>query len=247
MASQQRGTWSLAQLQRAVRDVLVYHKSVRSVSKTHAIPRQTLHRHLLKCKAGLGVEKTIGRKPVLSEAQEDQLVDLILRMQSNLFGLTRNDTRRLAFSFCEQNNIEHPFNSENGMAGKDWFSGFMLRHPNLSMRVPEPVSIQRAMGFNRTKVTRFMDVLETLLFSDTIRVIPPEDIYNADESGISVCQDPSRIIAKKGTKASILRSAEKGRTVTVLLCVNAVGNYIPPLMIFPRARLKPGKMTGLLR
>ena len=83
---------------------------------------------------------------------------------------------------------------------------------DLSLWVPEAVSIQRAMEFNRTKVNQFMDILENLLFNDNLRIVPAENICNAYESGISVCQDPSKIFTKKGTKAGILKSAVKGQS-----------------------------------
>lgn len=35
-----------------------------------------------------------------------------------------------------------------------------------------------------------------------------------------------------------LSSAERGQTVTVEICFNAAGTYMPPLMIFPRQRMK---------
>lgn len=33
------------------------------------------------------------------------------------------------------------------MAGRDWYDGFMKRHPFLSLRTPEQTSINRAKGF----------------------------------------------------------------------------------------------------
>jgi hypothetical protein len=239
-----RAVWSLASMQRAVRDVMIYKRTERSAALQNEVPRQTLRRHIAKCKEGFGVAKELGRKPVLSEEQEERLVETILGMQDKLFGLSRNDVRKMVFDFCEQNGIKHPFNVQAGIAGKDWFSAFLRRHSNLSLRVPEAVSIQRAMGFNRTKVNQFYDLLENQLFAnDGARIIPAQNIYNADETGITICQTPGKIVARKGKKdVGILRSAERGKNITVLMCTNAAGTYVPPLIIFPRVNLKKGKI-----
>lgn len=41
----------------------------------------------------------------------------------------------------------------------------------------------------------------------------------------------------KGRKqVGVLTSAERGNTVTVEVCYNAAGSYMPPLFVFPRQR-----------
>jgi len=66
-----------------------------------------------------------------------------------------------------------------------------------------------------------------------------EFIFNVDETGLTVNQKPRKIIATKGkTGVSTIQSTEKGKTITAICCVSAVGVYCPPLLIFPRARFK---------
>jgi len=58
----------------------------------------------------------------------------------------------------------------------------LTRHPELSVRQSEAVSIQRAIGFNKPKVDKFYNVLKGVLFSDTgDRLVLPCNIYNTDE------------------------------------------------------------------
>lgn len=132
------------------------------------------------------------------------------------------------------------------MAGRYWLEGFLARHQELSVRQAESVSIQRAIGFNKTKVDKYFSILKSLLFGESgDRLIPPENIFNVDESGFTVCQTPSKVIAAKG-KHSIgqLSSAEKGKTVTAVCCASATGVFIPPMLIFPRARVNPSLLNG---
>ena len=63
-------------------------------------------------------------------------------------------------------------------------------------------------------------------------------LYNLDETGISVVHKPGRVITELGRKKlRSITSGERGKTFTVLTCVNAAGQSIPPMMIFPRKRL----------
>ncbi|XP_030745132.1 uncharacterized protein LOC115874168 [Sitophilus oryzae] len=41
-------------------------------------------------------------------------------------------------------------------------------------------------------------------------------------------------------------SAERGKTDTVVACVNAFGSFIPPVLIYKRARLNPHLLTGAI-
>jgi hypothetical protein len=117
---------------------------------------------------------------------------------------------------------------------KQFYYEFMRRHPELSLRTSESTSLQRAVGFNRPQVDRFFDKLEELQKKHSF---PPGRIFNADETGVSaVHENVLKVLSVKGKKqVGKLTSGERGRNVTVLLCINAAGDhFIPPLFVFPR-------------
>ncbi|XP_031334629.1 uncharacterized protein LOC116164573 [Photinus pyralis] len=72
-------------------------------------------------------------------------------------------------------------------------------------------------------------------------------IYNCDETGITVIpKQHSRIIANRGQRqVGVLTSAERGNTVTAEICCSAAGNYMPPLLIFPRKKKQQEFELGL--
>jgi len=144
------------------------------------------------------------------------------------YGLTQKNLRKLAYQVASVNNIATRFNSKNEIAGKDWLYGFLKRHPELAVRVPEPTSLSRASGFNREQVTRFFNVLDEIMANNDI---PPSRIFNMDESGISVVQNH-------------VSKAERGQNVTVICCMSASGHYVPPGIIFPRIRMKEELKNG---
>lgn len=139
--------------------------------------------------------------------------------------------------FCTENSTSVPEQwVQRGLAGKDWFTNFMHRHPSLSVRTPEATSYARAINFNKVNVGKFFDNLGSLLEKHKFQA---SEIYNVDETGVTTVQRPSKIVAVKGTKqVGALTSGERGTLVTVCTAVNAVGNTVPPLFIFPRKKFQ---------
>lgn len=167
---------------------------------------------------------------------EKELVSHIKLLESRLFGLTTKEVRELAFSFAVKNNLEHRFNCETQMAGKEWLRGFRKRNPEITLRQPEPTSAARAMAFNKQQVENFFEKLDSVIQENSIQ---PHRIFNMDESGLSTVQKPPRVMAAKGRKqVGSITSAERGQHVTSVCCMNAIGNFIPPCLIFPRKNRK---------
>ena len=177
----------------------------------------------------------VGPRTVLERGVETGLAEYALNVSRLYYGMTPRDLRQLAFQFCVANTIEVPdIWKENESAGCDWLSGFLRRNPNLSIRTPEATSLARATAFNRHSVAQFFSNLRTVMRRCEF---PPEAIYNMDETGVTTVQRPTKIVAEKGVKQiGKMTSGERGELVTVACAVNAIGNAIPPMMIFPRVR-----------
>ena len=125
---------------------------------------------------------------------------------------------------------------ENEKAGEVWLKLFMQRYPTLSIRLPQPTSIARATSFNKTNVAAFFANYTGVLNKHNFDA---KDIWNVDETGITTVQKTDRIIARQGEKqVSAMTSMERGRLVTLAFAGNAIGNYIPPMFIFPLKRYK---------
>ena len=62
-----------------------------------------------------------------------------------------------------------------------------------------------------------------------------------DESGLTSVQKPGKVTSVKGKKqVGGLLSGERGQTTTIVCCMSAAGQYLPPMMIFRRMRMTPG-------
>lgn len=151
----------------------------------------------------------------------------------------------LAYQFAEKLELKHNFDHENEMAGAAWFKSFIERNPELSIRQAEGLSVARAKGLSREEVNNFYDLLIKVLTENDL-LDKPERLYNMDESGIQLNNKPGKVIAKKGAKVvNSVTSAEKGETMTIVGCCNAIGNFLPPVLIIKGVNKKPEFEDGL--
>ena len=67
-----------------------------------------------------------------------------------------------------------------------------------------------------------------------------------DETNLSTVQDGQRkIIGRHGKKPiGALTSQERGENTTCMVCYSAAGNFIPPMVINKRKRMKPELTNG---
>ena len=67
----------------------------------------------------------------------------------------------------------------------------------------------------------------------------PNDIWNVDETGVSTVQKPNKVVALKGVKqVGSITSSERGQMIMICSAGNATGNFVPPMLLFPRKKFK---------
>ena len=221
-------------------------KGLREAARLYNVPIESLRRRVngsvdLFCKPG--------PPTILTAEEETALEEYILTMAEMGFGLTRDDIMCLAFSIIEKSGRRNPF--QNGKAGRGWFDAFCTRHPRLVLRSPQALSYCRAISTNQFIIDDFFSKLGAL-FARLNLLTKPMQIYNADETGVSIVHKPGKIVTEVGQRTVwSLTSAEKGRNHTLMTCVSASGVALPPMMIYPRKRavpdtLKEGGVPGTL-
>lgn len=224
--------------------------TIRSVSKKWNITKSTLHNYIKKQRnnpesniSDVITPPNYAVHKIFNESEEYNLVQHLEKAAYLHFGLTKHRTRKLAYDYSKILNKKIPPSWEiNKLAGKEWLIQFRKRWPNLSLRKPEPTSLARASSFNKTNVQNFFnnytDVMARYKFT-------PDKIYNLDETSNFTVHKPSKVLAPKNIKQlGSLTSAERGINITMVACVNAIGNSIPPLFIFPRVNFKDHMLHG---
>lgn len=229
-----RANWTTEQLQAAINSLKSGNLSQREAAHRFNIPRRTLRNHL---KSGV-LNKKLGRSSLLSFEQEKQFSERIVRLCDIGMPLTPLLIRRSAYRFCVENNIEHPFNNTKGVAGKDWLYGFLKRDPHLSRRKAQLMNPARAQKLNKFIVEDHFTKL-TKIFDEMNLHQNPQNLFNMDEKGCRLTiHHQQQVIGQKGTKRVHLVAPEHAENVTIAGCCNALGNHIPPMVIFKGKRLK---------
>ncbi|CAH1964577.1 unnamed protein product [Acanthoscelides obtectus] len=200
--------------------------------RRYNIPKPTLRSHLrtLNKKANENVQ-SLGRHTTFSTEIEMELAKHILKLEERLFGVIIRDVRRFSFQVAVRNDIPHRFNINKEMAGKGWYYYFMDQHPELSLRQPEKISMDRATGFNQKNLHEFFDILEKCVDENGFTA---QKIYNVDESGFSTVQrQKQKIIARRGKhQVGGTASGERGVNTIAVVCASTASQTVPPMIIF---------------
>ncbi|CAI9721827.1 Hypothetical predicted protein [Octopus vulgaris] len=230
----ERATLPQNVIQQAIQQVRARVISLHEDSRTIGIYLKSLFPYCTKAAEANNDHSLCGyKKPrqVLTDEFENHLEAYVLAAAEIYYGLAPKDVRKLAFQMAKAHGCNIPPTwHETEMAGEDWFSGYLQRHKNLSIRSPQATSLARAASFNKTNVAMFFNQLAEVMLRDKF---DPFNIYNMDETGKTTVQRPDIIIARKETKqVGKMTSAGRGTLVTLVCCVNAAGNSIPPYFVF---------------
>lgn len=233
VSKQKRKLWSNESMKAAVESV-ESGTGIREASRLYNVPIETLRRRVTG-------QVEIGCRPgpttVLTKEEEDQVERYLIQMADMGFGLTSEAIMHMVYVIVEKCQRHHPF--KNNKAGRAWFEGFKARHPNLTVRMPQPLSYCRALCSNKETISDFFGKLGAL-YGKLNLMAKPMQVYNADETGVTIVHKPGKVIAELGRhNVYSVTSAERGKTHTILSCVSASGFVLPPCMIFPRKRIVP--------
>ena len=86
---------------------------------------------------------------------------------------------------------------------------------------------------SRETFNKYFDLLRETLTQNTL-LDKPRLIFNCDESGMPLAPKAPKVVARKGQKNLSCITSDTKSQVTVLACVNATGDCIPPFVIFNR-------------
>lgn len=205
----------------------------REASREFNIPRTNINRYMEK-----NVLKS-GGQTIFSEEQENVILKRVFYLCERGFPLSIEDLRRGVYEFGmkllrrkEISTIPENWH-KNKLASLDWWYSFEKRHKNVSLRKPENLSTARAEGFNQKRVRDFFCQMEKIYHEMDI-FHHPALIFNCDETGLSsVSNSSKKVIAQKGSRSvQKIQVSERGTLTTLLACINAMGDTIPPFLIF---------------
>ena len=129
---------------------------------------------------------------------------------------------------------------------KNWFyHGFLARHPDVRMDRPKKRDNARAALTQETGDAYFAELGKRL---DDIGIKNRCDrICNMDETGVSLDHSPPKVLCSVKDRAEMVTHGKSPNT-TLLSCVNAAGDTLPPYLVIKGKTipndLKNGAMPG---
>jgi len=124
--------------------------------------------------------------------------------------------------------------------------GFFRRHPQLSLRTTIQLGKERAI-ISPEKISRWFDDLKRYVeneVGDKDLLNDPTRIYNADETGVSLCQKGSQVVGLKGAPVMYHYGNSDKSQITVMGACSAAAHFLPPMLIFPGKRFSYNPLEG---
>ena len=244
---QKLNTWDPVRMQNAVEEwrkqegnASVKKCPIRTIARAWDVPYETLRRRIY------GKVQTYtsasGRPTVLKQVEEAELVNTLKDLAEVGFPLIRKEVQELAFTYAKAHGYKG-FSDKKGAAGYYWFHGFLNRHPDVSIKKAENLSVARAMSMNKVQVFNWFEAYEALLKRLGVRDLPRQ-IWNLDETGVQNIHKADEVVGIVGAPTYNVTALEKGETSTVVAIMNAFGDIPPPMVIHKGKNVGKGWKDG---
>lgn len=192
----------------------------RAAAELFNIPRSTLKNKLIRKHPNKP-----GKPKIFTEEEENAFEAHITALSEYGFPLTALDLKMIIKNYlASQGRVVKIF--KDNIPGKDWLASFLSRHQSLSRRL--------ANNIKRARIQVSEDVISNFIenIDKELKSVPPENIFNYDESNL--CDDPGKktILCRRGTKypETIVNSTKVN--FTVMFCGNAAGEAVPPFIVY---------------
>lgn len=192
----------------------------REAARIYKIPRSTL-----KYKLQGKHDKKTGRPPVFSSEEENLFIQHILAVSELGLPVSLYDVRCIVKQYLDKSKRNVPTFSNN-MPGWEWGKLFLERHNVFSAKLAVNIARKRAQ-VDENAVKQYFSHLE-----NELKDVPPENIYNFDETGFHDTPTKCKLLFRRSCRhPEVVRNSTKS-CFTVMFCGNAVGEMLPPYIIF---------------
>lgn len=216
-------------VEKALQEVAEGASSVRAIARKYGLQKDLLNNRL----KGIGSKKA-GRKTALSIAEETEIGTSIKIMAKWGFGLSKEEIKDCIQDYVRKHHINVPF--REGRPGDDWFTGFTKRQ-RLSLKKPEPLELKRQqITSDPFIIYHFYDLLKEEIQKLDLEN-RPECIFNLDETSFPNAPSKTKAVSEIGQPSHRKNHGSLKENTTVLACVNANGDALPPLIVFEASNL----------
>ena len=214
-------------MERAYNMVMLKEMSANFAAKYFGVSKKSL---LRRVRGEIPVNAHVGNKCVLTRDQEMELEECLKLVADWGWGFNKAEVKDLIQEFCIYHDMSTPF--MNNHPGRDWFNGFLKRHPSLVPRKTEQLSSARARAQDPEVVRAWFELLDKELTQAGVKTLP-EHIFNVDESGFVTDPKSDVVLARKGAKRVNQAIGGSGREqITVNCGGSASGMVLPPYVVY---------------
>jgi hypothetical protein len=108
---------------------------------------------------------------------------------------------------------------------------FLKRHPDVNLRKTNLIKRSRAL-VTRTDVEQFFTY-----YTKAVEGIPPENLFNYDETNLRDDPGSRKCIFKKGVKYCERVMNHSKQAISLMLCGSAAGELLPPMVVYRATNL----------
>ena len=205
--------------------------SIRKAAQEFKIPRSTIQNKLKGAHSG-----AIGRGCVFSEEEEKIFTSRIDLLTDWGFPIDFQDLRVLICSYLTKQKRNEP-RFQNNVPGDDWIRGFIKRR-ELTNRLTSNIKRSRA-GITKSSLERYFNNLKKELDG-----VPPENIWNYDETNLTDDPGKKKAIMRRGTKYPERVVNHSKVAFSIMFCGNAEGDMMEPYTVYKAQNMYPAWMEG---
>lgn len=231
-----RKLYSVENLEHAL-DALKTGLSIRKAALAYGVPVATLAR---KKQAAITLKKRSGPSTVLLPKEEEEVVTWILYRAERGYPVTKNELLDSVQQYVILKGRTTPF--INNRPGRRWYEGFRRRHPNITLRTAQHLSLSR-VGVTQECLKEWFSEQCKFLKSKNLIGISPTRVFNCDESNIMLCPDSDKVLTRKGAAVAYKVTDGGKEGITTLFMYSAAGTRAPPMVMYPYKENLPKKIV----
>nr|XP_039260173.1 uncharacterized protein LOC120336543 [Styela clava] len=178
-----------------------------------------------------------GPPTALSSEEEESLKTFLKDMAKRGLGMGKRDVLQTVKNMLDLSGKRVRY-FRNNLPSDSWWCGFLSRNPDLKTMTTVKLEVARAMACSEKKVSSWMEKYTAMLEENNIT--NGSSIYNCDETGFSFqTKAGKKVVAGRGMKTCYNITSSNKTQITVLICISASGNILPPYILFPGKRMNP--------
>ena len=198
---------------------------VTTAVREHNLPKSSLHNRISGNVHGV----RLGPQPYLTVGEETKLAECITECALAGYEKSREEILTIA---------------ENTARDKKKLKKERIAlENNLSLHTEDPADNAQQDTITPGAVKHYFDLLNETLQENNLEESPAQ-VYNVDEMSLESEHRPKNAITLKGQKTIKCHTPGNKKQATVVACVNAIGQAIPPFVIYDAKTLHPMWMKG---